>query len=58
MGDGSLLNLADEELDGALGLIAEKHGTFHPTATGLLILGTESLLRQYLPSYEVAFQVL
>ena len=58
MGDSSLLNLADEELDGALGLIAEKNGAFHPTATGLLILGTESLLRQYLPSYEVAFQVL
>ena len=58
MGDSSLLNLADEELDGALGLIAEKNGTFHPTTTGLLILGTEALLRQYLPSYEVAFQVL
>ncbi|MBR4662586.1 MAG: putative DNA binding domain-containing protein [Lentisphaeria bacterium] len=58
MGDSPLLNLADDELDGALGLIAEKNGAFHPTAAGLLILGSESLLRQHLPSYEVAFQVL
>jgi hypothetical protein len=28
MGDSSLLNLADEELDGALGLIAEKTANF------------------------------
>lgn len=30
----------------------------HPTVVGLLLLGTESLLRQHLPSYEVVFQVL
>jgi len=57
-GDSALLDLADEELDGALQLIAEKNGEWHPTVTGLLLLGTEKLLRQYLPAYEVAFQVL
>lgn len=57
-GDQSLLPLADEELDNALGLVMERNGERHPTVAGLLLLGTESLLRQHLPSYEVAFQVL
>ncbi|MDY0134161.1 MAG: ATP-binding protein [Atribacterota bacterium] len=57
-GDQSLLPLADEELDNALGLVMDRNGERHPTVAGLLLLGTESLLRQYLPSYEVAFQVL
>lgn len=57
-GEQPLLTLADEELDGALGLIATINGERHPTVAGLLILGTEALLRQHLPAYEVAFQVL
>jgi ATP-dependent DNA helicase RecG len=57
-GEQSLLSLADEELDGALGLVLEHHGRKCPTVAGLLILGSETLLRQYLPAYEVAFQVL
>lgn len=57
-GDQSLLPLADEELDNALGLVMDRNGERHPTVAGLLLLGTESLLRQHLPSYEVAFQVL
>lgn len=57
-GDQSLLPLADEELDNALGLVMEQDGKRHPTVAGLLLLGTESLLRQHLPAYEVAFQVL
>ncbi|EFC92399.1 putative transcriptional regulator [Dethiosulfovibrio peptidovorans DSM 11002] len=57
-GDQSLLALADEELDGALGLCREVGGARRPTITGLLLLGTEELLRENLPSYEVAFQVL
>lgn len=36
----------------------DRNGERHPTVAGLLLLGTESLLRQHLPSYEVAFQVL
>lgn len=57
-GDQSLLPLEDDELDNALGLVMDINGKRHPTVAGLLLLGTESLLRQHLPSYEVAFQVL
>lgn len=57
-GEQSLLALADAELDGALGLCRELNGVRRPTTAGLLLLGTESLLRQHLPAYEVAFQVL
>ena len=57
-GEQSLLPLADDELDGALGLTVEHRGQRVPTVAGLLLLGTEPLLRRYLPAYEVAFQVL
>ena len=57
-GEQSLISLADEELDGALGLVMDHQGRKCPTVAGLLILGRETLLRQYLPAYEVAFQVL
>ncbi len=58
-GDQSLLPLADEELDGALGLAVKgPDGRLHPTIAGLLLLGNERQLRQYLPAHEVAFQVL
>jgi ATP-dependent DNA helicase RecG len=57
-GEQSLLPLADEELDGALGLCRQVHGVRRPTLAGLLLLGTPELLRQYVPAYEVAFQVL
>ena len=57
-GEQSLLPLADDELDGALGLTVEHRGRRVPTVAGLLLLGTEPLLRRHLPAYEVAFQVL
>lgn len=57
-GDQSLLVLADDELDGALGLCRDVGGVKYPTVAGLLLLGTEDLLRAHLPAYEVAFQVL
>lgn len=57
-GEQSLLSLADEELDGALGLVANHQGRQCSTVAGLLILGNESMLRRYLPACEVAFQVL
>lgn len=57
-GEQPLLTLTDDELDGALGLVTTIHGKRHPTVAGLLVLGTEALLRQHLPAYEVAFQVL
>lgn len=57
-GDSSLLPLADNELDGALGLIASVEGVHCPTLAGLLMLGREEILKQHVPSHEVAFQVL
>jgi len=57
-GDMSLLPLADEELDGALGLITTVDGIRRPTLAGLLLMGREEILRQHVPAHEVAFQVL
>lgn len=57
-GEQPLLSLSDEELDGALGLVKNTSGKRCPTVAGLLLLGTEELLRTHLPAYEVAFQVL
>jgi ATP-dependent DNA helicase RecG len=57
-GDQNLLALADDELDGAMGLVTSVDGKKCPTVAGLLLLGNEVLLRQHLPAYEVAFQVL
>ncbi len=57
-GDQSLLPLADNELDGALGLTISVEGVTRPTVAGLLLLGREADLRKLLPAHEVAFQVL
>jgi ATP-dependent DNA helicase RecG len=57
-GDMALLPLADEELDGALGLVTTVEGVRRPTVAGLLLLGREETLRRHIPAYEVAFQVL
>jgi ATP-dependent DNA helicase RecG len=57
-GDSSLLSLTDTELDAALGLCRSINGSYKPTVAGLLLLGTEELLRIHLPTHEVAFQVL
>ena len=57
-GDTSLLGLNDQEFDGALGLSVSFDGIRRPTLAGLLLLGREDVLRQYLPSHETAFQVL
>lgn len=57
-GDKSLLPLSDDELDGALGFVRTVAGVRRPTLAGLLFLGTPVLLRDNVPAYEVAFQVL
>lgn len=57
-GDHSLIGLSDSELDGALGLVRSEQGRRIPTVAGLLILGREAALHTYLPTHEVAFQVL
>lgn len=58
-GDTALLNLSNEALAGALGLVKrDETGRLRPTVAGLLIAGREHALRDYLPAHEVAFQVL
>jgi ATP-dependent DNA helicase RecG len=57
-GDASLLPLADDELDGALGLFVTVEGVRRPTLAGLLVLGSEQDIRIHFPTHEVAFQVL
>lgn len=57
-GDQSLITLADDELDSALGLCRIVNGQRCPTLAGLLLLGTEDVIRTHVPAYEVAFQVL
>ncbi len=58
-GDRVLLELDDEALDGALGFSARTQtGERIPTLTGLLVIGRESALREYVPTHEFAFQVL
>jgi DNA-binding transcriptional ArsR family regulator len=57
-GDLSLLDLADDEFDGALGLTINIDNLVKPTIAGLLLIGRENDIRRFIPSYEVAFQVL
>lgn len=58
-GDRVLLELSDEAIDGALGFaVRQPDGSRVPTLTGLLVLGREAALRQWVPSHEFAFQVL
>jgi ATP-dependent DNA helicase RecG len=57
-GDKSLLDLADDEFDGALGLTINIDNLIKPTIAGLLLVGRENDIRRFIPSYEVAFQVL
>lgn len=57
-GDRALLELPDRALAAALGLTREDNGRLAPTMAGLLLVGKEEALRQYLPAHEVAFQVL
>ncbi len=57
-GDSVLLELPDEGIAKALGLVADENGKLRPTLAGLLVAGKETVLRKYLPAHEVAFQVL
>lgn len=57
-GDGSLLELTDEELLQALHLIQSVNGKNHPTIAGLLLIGQPQKIRELLPTAESSFQVL
>lgn len=56
-GDKALLGLTDEELDGALGLTVRQADGRVPTLTGMLLIGKEGALRDFVPTHEFAFQV-
>jgi len=57
-GDAALLELSDQEIAQALGLVQIEGGEYTPTLAGLLMVGKESALRDHIPAHEVAFQVL
>ncbi len=57
-GDLSLLDLPDVELAKALGAVEANHEVTTVRVLGLLLFGREEALRRYLPTHEVAFQVL
>ena len=57
-GDGALLELSDQEIARALGLVRGDDGSHTPTLAGLLLVGQERSLREHVPAHEVAFQVL
>lgn len=57
-GDGSLLELTDEELLQALHLVHSEEGKSYPTVAGLLLIGKSETIRQLLPTAESSFQVL
>ena len=57
-GDTALLKLPDREIAGALGLTRSEGDHPRPTLAGLLLVGKESALKDYVPAHEVAFQVL
>ena len=57
-GDTALLELTDLEIDKALGFVKEIDGKYFPTIAGLLMVGNEKYIREFVPSHEVLFQVL
>ncbi|WP_324670315.1 ATP-binding protein [Geochorda subterranea] len=57
-GDASLLTLSDVDLAKALGAVEANHKVRGIRLLGLLLFGREDVLRRYMPTHEVAFQVL
>ena len=57
-GDMSLLELSNEELDKALDLVKVRDGRLYPTMAGLLLIGKEEYIKEFIPGNEVLFQVL
>ena len=57
-GDRALLTLSDREIASALGLTRSEGDHPRPTLAGLLLVGKEPALKDYVPAHEVALQVL
>lgn len=57
-GERSLLELSDEDLFKALGLVRDFNGQLVPTITGLLLIGRIDALKCHIPTHTSSFQVL
>lgn len=57
-GDAALLDLPDLELAKAVGAVEANHDVAGARVLALLLFGKEDALRRFLPTHEVAFQVL
>ena len=57
-GDASLVDLPDVELAKALGAVEADRVVRHVRVAGLLLFGREAAVSRFLPTHEVAFQVL
>lgn len=57
-GERSLLDLSDEDLFKALGLVRDFNGQLFPTITGLLLIGRIDALKCHIPTHTSSFQVL
>lgn len=57
-GEKSLLELTDEELYKALGLVREQNNVLYPTITGILLIGRVDAIKRYVPTHSATFQVL
>lgn len=56
-GETSLLELGDEELAKALGLVVTQGSELVPNVSGLLLLGRNDVVAQHIPTHQLAFQV-
>ncbi len=56
-GERSLLDLSDEDLFKALGLVRDLNGQLVPTITGLLLIGRIDALKCHVPTHTSSFQV-
>ena len=57
-GEKTLLELSDEDLYKALGLVREQNGTLYPTVTGILLIGKVEAIKRHVPTHAAVFQVL
>ena len=57
-GEKNLLDLSDEDLYKALGLVREQNNTLYPTITGILLVGKIEAIKRHVPTHAAVFQVL
>ncbi len=57
-GEKNLLDLSDEDLFKALGLVREQNNTLYPTITGILLIGKVEAIKRHVPTHAAVFQVL